>query len=179
MMKTMGPRYFTEGKDSYRIQARYGMDYEFARKCSQAPHFSLTGEIDVKRMYGWKGCAWGMLHEEIARRFPELAHLTRWHLVSTEGPLHYLANARYWWEMHRYGESSGFKANYPPQTCLENFLSTACWGALPDDTDLRLRLVHGWPDMQGILEERLPRLREKFLGQMEALGVLESDPVNA
>jgi hypothetical protein len=37
----------------------------------------------------------GMLHEEIAAIFPEIAHLLKWHGVSTDGPCHYLANTVY------------------------------------------------------------------------------------
>lgn len=36
--------------------------------------------------------AGGCLHEEIARVFPELAPLIRWHLCFTDGPMHYIAN---------------------------------------------------------------------------------------
>lgn len=39
--------------------------------------------------------AGGCMHEEIARIFPELAHLVKWHSVSTDGPMHYLANTLY------------------------------------------------------------------------------------
>lgn len=34
----------------------------------------------------------GSAHEEIARVFPELAPLIKWHLCSTDGPMHYVAN---------------------------------------------------------------------------------------
>jgi len=34
------------------------------------------------------GCA----HDDVAKLFPELAHLIKWHLTSTNGPMHYIAN---------------------------------------------------------------------------------------
>lgn len=37
----------------------------------------------------------GCLHEVIAKRIPELAPLIKWHLCSTDGPLHYIANTTY------------------------------------------------------------------------------------
>lgn len=37
----------------------------------------------------------GRCDEEIAKHFPELAHLQRWNLVSTDGPMHYPGNALY------------------------------------------------------------------------------------
>lgn len=34
----------------------------------------------------------GCIHEEIAEHFPNLRPLLKWHLTSTDGPLHYVAN---------------------------------------------------------------------------------------
>ncbi|TIX43793.1 MAG: hypothetical protein E5V40_01755 [Mesorhizobium sp.] len=58
--------------------------------------FAITGEIrdpSVKRDGGIVAC--GCVHDEIAKAFPELAPLIRWHLVSTIGPMHYVANTVY------------------------------------------------------------------------------------
>lgn len=38
------------------------------------------------------GNAGGANHEEIVRHFPELEPFMKWHLVSTDGPMHYLSN---------------------------------------------------------------------------------------
>lgn len=53
---------------------------------------SSTTLADGKRR--WWG-AGGWLHDEVEKRFPELAHLLRWHLCSTDGPMHYIANTVY------------------------------------------------------------------------------------
>lgn len=37
----------------------------------------------------------GCIHEEIEKHFPELRHLIKWHLVSSDGPMHYIANTMY------------------------------------------------------------------------------------
>lgn len=37
----------------------------------------------------------GCLHDEIAEKLPELAHLIKWHLCSSDGPMHYIANTLY------------------------------------------------------------------------------------
>jgi hypothetical protein len=37
----------------------------------------------------------GCIHDEIAKRIPELAPLLKWHLCSTDGPMHYIANTVY------------------------------------------------------------------------------------
>ncbi len=37
----------------------------------------------------------GCIHDEIATHFPELQHLIKWHLMDSDGPMHYLANTTY------------------------------------------------------------------------------------
>jgi len=48
--------------------------------------FSITGSYD-----GSHGC----IHEDIIENFPELERYIKWHLTSTDGPMHYLANTMY------------------------------------------------------------------------------------
>lgn len=58
--------------------------------------FAITGEIrDPKERRDNGIVACGCLHEEIAKAFPELAPLIKWHLTSADGPLHYIANTIY------------------------------------------------------------------------------------
>lgn len=58
--------------------------------------FSITGEIRDRRERRDGGIvACGCIHEDIARVFPELADLIQWHLCSTDGPMHYVANTVY------------------------------------------------------------------------------------
>lgn len=63
--------------------------------------FAITGEIfrmvkHPRDKYGRKiEIAGGCIHEEIAAAFPELAHLIRWHLFDSSGPMHYVANTIY------------------------------------------------------------------------------------
>lgn len=54
--------------------------------------FAITGDI---RGATGRDIAGGCLHDDIARVFPELAHLIKWHLSSTDGPMHYIANTCY------------------------------------------------------------------------------------
>ena len=59
--------------------------------------FAITGEIRdprVRRDNGIVAC--GCLHDEIARVFPELKPLIRFHLMSTDGPLSYIADTLFW-----------------------------------------------------------------------------------
>lgn len=58
--------------------------------------FSITGHVINPTRLGkdnWDRC--GCLHDDIAKYFPQLKHLIKWHLCSTDSPMHYVANAVY------------------------------------------------------------------------------------
>jgi len=59
--------------------------------------FSITGEIISPE--GDPRCGLvlisGCIHDEISKHFPELRHLLKWHGMSSDGPLHYIANTLY------------------------------------------------------------------------------------
>jgi hypothetical protein len=85
-------RYYKERGRSYRIS----VDMRFDDNCRNGHHtFSITG--DIKESYGkyYREHSGGCIHEEIAKHFPELAPLIKWHLTSTDGPTHYIANTIY------------------------------------------------------------------------------------
>lgn len=50
---------------------------------------SLTSKADRYSVIG------GCIHDEIGKYFPEYKHLIKWHLTSTDEPLHYVANTTY------------------------------------------------------------------------------------
>lgn len=58
--------------------------------------FSITGSIvtNASRRRGDIE-AGGCIHEEIAHHFPELAPFIKWHLCSSDFPLHYISNTLY------------------------------------------------------------------------------------
>lgn len=56
--------------------------------------FSITGQISGAR-YDRDNGSIGCNHDDIAKVFPELAHLIKWHLCATDGPMHYAANTVY------------------------------------------------------------------------------------
>lgn len=70
--------------------------------------FSITGDIykhgkprtDHNYMDG------GCVHDEIEKHFPELAPFIKWHLTSSDGPMHYIANTTY---HARETDTDGFK----------------------------------------------------------------------
>ena len=59
--------------------------------------FLITGEVfeRLDNSNKYKTIACGCWHEEFAKAFPEYAHLTKWHLMTSEGPMHYLDNTLY------------------------------------------------------------------------------------
>lgn len=56
--------------------------------------FAITGELWDPR-YPRDAASVGCIHEDIVRRFPEFAHLIKWHLSDLKGPLGYPGNALY------------------------------------------------------------------------------------
>jgi len=61
--------------------------------------FSITGRISERRAGSrtapWQVSSSGCVHEDIARRFPQYAHLIKWHGTTTAGPLYYVENTTY------------------------------------------------------------------------------------
>lgn len=72
-------------------------ELRFDDECNNGHNtFSITAEVRDSRFRGARGeVAGGCLHEEIAKAFPELAPLIKWHLTSADGPMHYIANTVY------------------------------------------------------------------------------------
>ncbi len=77
--------------------------------------FSITGETQRKGRGGkWEDDTGGCIHDEIEKHFPEYKHLIKWHLVSSDGPMDYVANTLYYasdkdcWGLRK-GEPSRFE----------------------------------------------------------------------
>jgi hypothetical protein len=157
---------FREGATAYRIQAKYGMDYDFAKRNNQAPYFSITASIDRKSGSRWVEDSGGMLHDQIAEHFPDLEPLLKWHLMGPEGPLHYIANAKYWWD-HYTGKSQYDLKSYDPDP-EEAFERTV----ICDQSEVPPKSTP-WSDVKAWLEERLEGLVEEFEDEMDSIGVLE------
>lgn len=64
----------------------------FDDNCRNGHHtFAITGTAKAGRDHEIGGC----IHDEIAKYFPELAPLIKWHLFDQTGPMHYVANTVY------------------------------------------------------------------------------------
>jgi uncharacterized protein Usg len=84
---------YREDGHTYRIKVRIRHDDQ----CGNGHNtFSITGDIDEQLRNGrWREYSGGCIHDEIANHFPELQPFIKWHLTSTDGPMHYVANTTY------------------------------------------------------------------------------------
>jgi len=85
--RTYGPKLINGGKLRITAEVRYDDQYGNGHNS-----FAITGTIDRKENGRWVDDCGGCIHEEIAKHFPELAPLIKWHLTSSDGPMHYIAN---------------------------------------------------------------------------------------
>jgi len=105
---------------------------------------AVTGEVTTlsKKTMFEGGC----IHDTIAKHFPELKEAITYHLCSTDGPMHYIANTMYWAK----------KGN----------LEYARRTAKAPDTTLEQLLDKEW------LEERLPSLLNNLHKIVTNLGMV-------
>lgn len=72
-----------------------------------------AGKPRTDRFFVFGGCA----HDDVRKHFPELAPFIKWHLTSTDGPMHYIANTLYHARDTDYnGKRKGEPIN--PETCV-------------------------------------------------------------
>lgn len=129
-----------DGRLVCAVCIRFGDDLRNGAKT-----FSITGHTPSSA---------GTIHDQIAEHFPQYAHLIKWHLVSTDGPLHYVANAVW---------HAGEGPNGTKKRNLDAARKTAVW---PDATDEDLLQ----PGLEDRLWARLPQLMKDFRQDMEGLG---------
>ena len=88
--KSFGPRAI----EGYGPGAAIWAHVRFDDECGNGHNtFAITADVRVPKQRDI--AAGGCLHEEIAKAFPELVKYIKWHLVSTDGPMHYIANTAY------------------------------------------------------------------------------------
>ena len=111
--------------------------YDETRRNGEEYVFNSMGK---KRYLTARGCQ----HDLVTKHFRELAPLIKWHLTSTDGPLHYVANTVYHAEQGKLDYARG-SAVAPDATLAE--LSDESW-----------------------LLTRLPALMTEFRAAVESLG---------
>lgn len=116
-------------------------------------HNTLSVTADIWRCtknghpIGRDSVSCGCNHDAVLLHFPELRDAVEFHLCSTDGPLHYIANTVY----------HAREKNYDAAR------ASAIWPDSPDE--------NFWdPYLDCVLKARLPRLMQKFRGVVESLG---------
>ena len=115
--------------------------------------FSITGRIKGGKYgrYGYEIDMAGCLHDKIKKYFPEFAHLIKWHLCDSDGPMYYLENTLYWVK----------------EGNLEYAKNTAIWQKA-SDAEFKCNQV----ELTQKLLNRLPDLMKEFRKDIEALGFI-------
>ena len=147
--REFGPRQAPDG-DWIRATVRYDDE------CGNGHNsFAITGTVwDKSRESSAKANrknsahSFGCCHEQIAETFPELAPFLKWHLTSSDGPMHYIANTLY-------------HSREGSETDLDAARNAAVW---PDGTLAQLQ-------DESALIARLGSLLADFRHDVESLGL--------
>lgn len=84
-----GPVDYREHGHTYQIVATVRWD----DSCGNGHNsFAVTA---VRQEVGGEEYSYDCCHEEVAKRFPGLRHIIRWHSFSAKGPMHYVDNVCY------------------------------------------------------------------------------------
>lgn len=68
------------------------VEIRFNDKCQNGHQtFAITGQVGAGPNPEICGC----IHDEITEHYPNLEPFIKWHLTSTDGPVHYIANSLY------------------------------------------------------------------------------------
>jgi hypothetical protein len=97
-----------EGIKLYAFYLKFNDDCNNGHKT-----FTLTGEQITIDNFQIESC--GMMHEEFMRLYPQYSHFVQWHLVSSDGPLHYIENSCYWAGFTKY---TGIRMDYLKTTMV-------------------------------------------------------------
>lgn len=130
------------------------VDIRYNDECGNGHNtFSITGSIGEPPKYTgrYRAVISGCIHEEIEKYFPEFKHLIKWHLCSSDGPMHYIANTKYWVSKNN----------------IEYAKKCAIWGVTELDTDSNLKFL----DDEVFLKSRLPLLLQAFKEDIKSLNL--------
>lgn len=146
-------QHFAKQVDIDGTPCKMTVQVRFDDQCGNGHNtFAITADVQGRNRcqhFEMGGC----LHDEIREHFPELAHLIRWHLVSTDGPMHYIANTTY------HASLTDWKGDSKAPD-LEAAKRTAIW---PDATPAQLR-------SKNALTARLDGLLSEFRETVESAG---------
>lgn len=121
----------------------------------------------------------GCQHDLVASKFPGLAPLIKWHLMSSDGPLHYIENTVYWAKCAFQGSICSEKLTR--EQYLDRARNSAVGADLPDeffapdegDQEIYPGVtvpLNTFTRLENDLKARLPQLLEEFKKDIESLG---------
>ena len=173
----------------YGANASISVELRFDDSCRNGHEsFAITAEVRRPGRRDVEAC--GCLHEDIAKVFPELEPLIKWHLTSTDGPMHYVANTCYHagdrdcWGLRKGERKPLLGPDKVPtwvpregdgkERDLDAARRTAVW---PDATDEEL--CQERPQLEAALKARLPALLAEFKQAMLDVGFIYPEKVDA
>lgn len=108
-----GQMWVSEGRKiaGYGAGGEMFVNIRFDDQCANGHQsFAITADVyTVASRRQEDIAAGGCLHDEIEKVFPELAPLIKWHLMNTDGPMHYVANTMY----HASDKANGYSKGEP------------------------------------------------------------------
>lgn len=97
LVKSQVKKYGPKPIAGYGTNGQITVTVRYDDQCGNGHNtFSITADVvttESKRQGDI--AAGGCLHDEISKHFPELAPFIKWHLCSSDGPMHYVANTTY------------------------------------------------------------------------------------
>ncbi len=170
-VRTYGPKPITGHGAGALITATVSFDDRWGNGHNT---FTIRAEVTTPESRARRDSATAA-HVEIASAFPELAPLLKWHLCTTDGPMHYIENTLYWlgrrgytrWDNARTGRKS--TPNDPPNFAYAK--TTAIWPDMPESfvitgTSVATAIV------KEALNDRLPAILADFRTAIETLGLV-------
>ncbi len=84
---------YTENGEKYRATVTIRHDDKYGNGHNT---FSITADVYREaKNHRWVEDSFGRLHDLVTRLWPDLEPYIKWHLCSTDGPMHYLPNTLY------------------------------------------------------------------------------------
>jgi len=177
---TLEPRPLEDG-----TLVRPRVKFDTLEGVNQAPYLSITCDLLEQRGSRFVDVGGGAAHEALAEAFPELAPFIKWHLVSAEEPLHYIANTMYWTERAIKGTCryDGELSERDRETAAKHAASTAIWSQLGEYIAMARANGLDWsvagPRLEEALNLRLPALMRAFREDLEKLASMKAEEVTA
>ncbi|AUR81393.1 hypothetical protein NVP1072O_47 [Vibrio phage 1.072.O._10N.286.48.A12] len=147
--------------ENFRVDGGAGsliVKIRFDDRCGNGHNtFSITGDL---RRDDKSWCS-GAIHSDIEEFAPEIAHLIKWHGMTSESPLHYISNTTYLAsDKDCWGLSKGEKK----QILRGGDKTKPCWELAYVNGDVESKIkIDGLPSNPSCLDSELPETNLEFI----------------